>query len=595
MSDEQLHKIRHSLAHLLASVVMQQDPDAKLGVGPVIENGFYYDIQTTKPISDNQLLALENKIRALIKKNLPFEQKTISVGEARKTFAGQPFKLELISDIEQKGTTSVDESLKQSGKDTVSVYTTGNFADLCQGPHVKSTKEIPADAFKLTKLAGAYWRGSEKNPMLTRVYGVAFHTKKELDEYVKLQEELEKRDHRKLGSQLGLFTFSPLVGAGLPLFTPKGTLLRNLIADKIQHLQEPYGFQRVWIPHIAKRELYETSGHWEKFREDLFHVKGKASAEFVMKPMNCPHHTQIYASVPRSYRDLPVRYAEVTTNYRDEQPGELLGLSRVRSLTQDDGHIFCTPEQVGKEISNIVKVIRQFYTLLRLFGKNDYWVSLSVRDGKTPEKYIGDPAQWEHAEQALEKAAKAEKLAYKRVEGEAAFYGPKLDFMFKDAVGREWQLATIQLDFAMPERFGLTYKDSSNTDRTPVMIHRAVAGSLERFLSVLIEHFAGAFPLWLAPVQIIVMSIGKGHKKYAKEVYKTLKAEGLRVELRDDDETIGKKIRAGEQQKIPYMLIVGDKEVKSKSVAVRTKGKDKGAVKLKKLLAQLKKEVEKKK
>ncbi|OGD32585.1 threonine--tRNA ligase [Candidatus Azambacteria bacterium RIFCSPHIGHO2_02_FULL_52_12] len=591
MHNDDLHKIRHSLAHLLASVVLEQDPGAKLGVGPVVENGFYYDILTTKPISENQLPALENKIRALIKKNLPFMQENISIAQARELFASQPFKLELISDIETKGATSVDESLKQEGKNVVSIYKTGRFTDLCQGPHVKHSGEIKPDAFKLTKLAGAYWRGSEKNAMLTRVYGVAFATKKELDGHLTFEAEAQRRDHRKLGKELGLFTISPLVGAGLPLIQPKGAIVRRGIEQFLWELHKEKGHQHVWTPHIAKEDLYITSGHAEKFGDELFRVQGKEE-KFIMKPMNCPHHMQIFADNQFSYRDMPVRYFEPATVYRDEKSGQLGGLTRVRSITQDDGHLFCSVDQIQKEVSTIVGIIKKFY---KTFGMMDgYWVSLSVR-GEDKSGYLGTEQAWTAAEHALETAAKYNKLNYKRVEGEAVFYGPKLDFMFKDAIGRPWQLATIQCDFNLPERFNLSFTNNKGEKERPVVIHRAISGSLERFMGILIEHFAGAFPLWLAPVQAWVMPIGKKHKKYAKEVYKLLAEASIRVELKDDNETIGKKIREGEKQKIPYMLIIGDKEVKSQSVAVRTKGKDKGPLKTKKLLAQMQAEIEKKK
>jgi len=559
MTEEKLENIRHSLAHLLAAAVLELWPDTKNTIGPAIDNGFYYDFEFASPISDKNLLKIEKRMKKMLKTWKAFESKEVSQKEAKNFYKDNPYKQELIDEITSKG-------------ENITLYTSGNFTDLCRGGHAENMKEIDPEAFKLSHVAGAYWRGDENNIMLTRIYGLAFETKKELEEYEERLEEAKKRDHRKLGKELDLFTFSDLVGSGLPLFTPKGTLLRNLIADKIQSIQEPYGYQRVWIPHIAKRRLYEISGHWEKFKEDLFHVKGKGDTEFVMKPMNCPHHTQIYASKQRSYRDLPIRFMEITTNYRDEQPGELLGLTRVRSLTQDDGHVFCTLEQVKGETKIIISVIREFYESLDMFNEEDYWVSLSVRDKNNLDKYLGHPEHWDQAETILEEIAKEEKLNYKRIEGEAAFYGPKLDFMFKDTLGREWQLATIQLDFVMPERFKLEYTDKDNSKKTPIMIHRAIAGSLERFLSIIIEHFAGAFPLWLSPVQVAILPIAEDkHGDYAQEITETLRGKGIRIELKDESVSLGKRIREAKLQKIPYLIVIGDEEIKSKTVTVEAR------------------------
>lgn len=577
---ENIEKIRHSLAHLLALVVKGMWPDTKLGMGPTIENGFYYDFEFQEHIpSPEDLSNLENGIKSLIKQGIQFKREEISAEKAKEIFKNEPYKLELINDLEQKG-------------EAFSIYKSGDLTDLCKGPHIELTSEINPEAFRLTKIAGAYWKGDENNVMLTRIYGVAFETKEKLDDYLKNIEEAEKRDHRKIGKELDLFTFSNLVGSGLPLFTPKGTLLRDLIGNKIYELQSKFNYKKVWIPHIAKKELYEISGHWEKYKDNLFHVKGKSDTEFVMKPMNCPHHTQIYASTPKSYRDLPVRFVEITTNYRDEQPGELLGLSRVRSLTQDDGHIFCSIEQVEQETKNIISIIREFYTLLGMFDKKNYWVSLSVRDSKAPENYIGDEKNWTEAENILEKVAKNEDLNYKKIEGEAAFYGPKLDFMFKDSLGREWQLATIQVDFSMPERFELKYTDKDGTIKTPVMIHRAIAGSLERFLSVIIEHFAGEFPLWLSPVQAIIIPVSEKFNDYGDIVLDKLKENNVRTEIDTSNDTLGKRIRAAEMKKIPYILVVGGKEAENKTVSVRSKEKgDEGAVGIDKFTERIKKEI----
>ncbi|MCR4330695.1 MAG: threonine--tRNA ligase [Patescibacteria group bacterium] len=560
MNEEKLSAIRHSLAHLLATAVLEKYPDTKLAIGPVIENGFYYDFEFPAGVSitPEDLKEFQKRMKKLTNKEEPFVGREISLKEAREMFAGQPYKLELIDEFSKEG-------------QTLTAYTNGNFVDLCRGGHVNSTKELNPDAFALTHTAGAYWRGNEKNKMLTRIYGLAFETREELDAYIAHQEEAKKRDHRKLGRELDLFTFSDLVGPGLPLFTPKGTAMRDAIIEKIHGMQKKFGYHNVSIPHITKKELYETSGHWEKFGDELFKVKGASDTEFVMKPMNCPHHTQIYASRPRSYRDLPIRYTEATAVYRDEQAGELLGLSRVRSITQDDGHIFCTIDQIEQETENIISVIREFYESLGMWSTEGSWVSLSVRDLETPEKYLGDSTHWDMAEEILEKVAQNESVPYKRVSGEAAFYGPKLDFMFKDALGRERQLATIQLDFVMPTRFSLEYTDEQGKRQTPVMIHRAIAGSLERFLAVIIEHFAGAFPLWLSPLQVKVLSIGAAHKEYAAKVCAALRETDIRAELDDSDETLGKKIRNVKLEKVPYFIVIGDQEMADEQITVESR------------------------
>ncbi len=573
---------RHSTAHVLAMAVLDLHPDAKLGIGPVIDDGFYYDFETKEPITEDELKKIEKKMKKLISQNIDFEKTELDIDEAKEKFENenQKYKVELIDD------------LKSEGEETISIYTSKDFSDLCRGPHVKNTKEINAKALKITRLAGAYWKSDEDREQLTRIYGVIFETKEELDEYNQRLIEAKKRDHRKIGKELDLFTFSDLVGAGLPLFTPKGTLLRDTIVDKIQTLQAKHGYEKVTIPHITKKELYETSGHWEKFGDELFKVKGQTDQEFVMKPMNCPHHTQIYASTQRSYRDLPVRYMETTMVYRDEQAGELLGLSRVRAISQDDGHVFCTPQQIESEVQNIVSVIREFYTSLDMFTEGNYWVSVSVRDPKEVDKCLGNPKDWDLAEKTLEEIAKKEGFNYKIVEGEAAFYGPKLDFMFTDALGREWQLATAQLDFVMPERFGLEYTDENGDKQTPVMIHRAIAGSLERFLSVIIEHFAGAFPLWLSPVQAVVIPVSDKFDDYGKNVVEKLQQAGFRAELDNDSETLGKRIRVAQKVKTPYMLIVGEKEITDNTVAVRSRDNgDEGVISIDEMIAKMQEEI----
>ncbi|MFT7328045.1 MAG: threonyl-tRNA synthetase [Crocinitomicaceae bacterium] len=562
-----LEKKRHSLAHLLAAATLKLYPDTKVTLGPAVANGFYYDMDFVESINDNDLKKIQKTMKKMSNSWTSFESKKVSADEAREVFVGNEYKLELIDEIEAKS-------------EDITLYTSGDFTDLCRGGHVDNFKEeIDMNSFKLERVAGAYWRGDEKNKMLTRIYGLAFDTKEELDIYIENQEEAKKRDHRKIGKELGLFTFSEKVGPGLPLFTPKGTKIRNLVVEKINSIQEQYGYEQVCIPHITKSDLYKTSGHWDKYKDDLFHVKGKSDAEFVMKPMNCPHHTQIFDAEPRSYRDLPLRYAETTMVYRDEQAGELMGLSRVRSISMDDGHIFCTLEQIKTEVNNIVAIIKEFYSALDMFNEGDYWVSLSVRDSENLDKYLGNDDDWDTAESILEDIAKENELNYKRIEGEAAFYGPKLDFQFRDALGREWQLGTAQIDFVQPMRFKLEYTDNEGNKKTPVMIHRAIAGSLERFMSIAIEHFAGHFPLWLAPTQIAIIPINiDAHDEYAQSVYESLKSVGARVELwNDDHDGFGKKVRKAKNAKLPYWIIIGDEEVSRKTITIENKdGGEKG-------------------
>ncbi len=576
-----LEKKRHSLAHLLAAAVLKLYPDTKITLGPAVENGFYYDMDFTHPISDKDLKNIQKTMKKIANSWTTFEAKKVTPAEAREFFAGNEYKQELINEIESRG-------------EDITLYTSGDFTDLCRGGHVENFKEeIDMNAFKLDRVAGAYWRGDEKNKMLTRVYGIAFNTKEELDAYIHNQEEAKKRDHRKIGKELGLFTFSEKVGPGLPLFTPKGTKIRNLVVEKISSIQEQYGYEQVCIPHITKSDLYKTSGHWEKYKDDLFHVTGKSDAEFVMKPMNCPHHTQIFDAEPRSYRDLPLRFAETTMVYRDEQAGELMGLSRVRSITQDDGHIFCTPDQIQTEVNNIVSIIKEFYTAMNMFNEGDYWVSLSVRDTQNLDKYIGDDALWDTAESILENIAKENNLNYKRIEGEAAFYGPKLDFQFRDALGREWQLGTAQLDFVQPARFELTYTDNEGNKQTPVMIHRAIAGSLERFMSLAIEHFAGYFPLWLAPTQIAIIPVKSDiHTEYAQSLYDELKSIGARVEIwSDDHDGFGKKVRRAKTEKLPYWIIIGDEEMNSETVTIESKDNQQKGITIQEFIENIKKDL----
>jgi len=580
----QLENIRHSLAHLLAAAVLKKFPDAKLGVGPTIENGFYYDFLLPQGLTEEDLKEFEKEMRKMVSMHLAFKGEKIIHDEAKKRFSAkggkQPFKLDLIEEFSKEG--------KQ-----LTVYHMGDvFSDLCRGGHVKNTREIDPQSFALTKIAGAYWRGDAKNQQLQRIYGLAFETKADLDSHLHMLSEAERRDHKKLGPQLDLFTFSDLVGSGLPLFTPRGTVIREELENFVQSLQIPMGYDRVLIPHITKKDLYETSGHWQKFKDELFRVSSREGHEFALKPMNCPHHTQIYTSKQRTYRELPIRYSEVTAVYRDEQSGELGGLSRVRMITQDDAHIFCRIDHIEEETLRVWDIIDAFY---KPFGM-PLTVRFSRHDPKKFEKYLGTPAIWKKAETQLKSVIKKRGVEYIDGLGEAAMYGPKIDFIAKDSLGRDWQLATIQLDFNLPERFNLSCINEKGKNERIVMIHRAVLGSVERFMAVLIEHYAGAFPLWLAPVQVALLPISEKHGEYAKDVATKLRRDNIRVSLADSNDTLGKRIRETEQQKIPYLLIVGDKEIESQSVAVRRHGKgDEGVLTLEAFKTRLLEEIKEKK
>jgi threonyl-tRNA synthetase len=575
MENEHLHAMRHTAAHVLAAAVSRLHPEAKFGVGPVVENGFYYDLWLPTPLTEEDLAAIEAVMGKIVQENHQMVRSELPIEEAIEFFKSrqQDFKVELLTDLKEKGTTKISEEEAQELDATkplvASIYTTGEFNDLCRGPHVSSTKEI--GAFKLWKVAGAYWRGNEANPQLQRVYGLCFETQKELDAYLLMLEEAKKRDHRKLGAELGLFAFSPLVGSGLPLFTPKGTVIRRQLEEFVWQLMKPYGYDRVWIPHLAKTDLYKTSGHWDKFMDDIFHVSSKKSDEaFVLKPMNCPHHTQIFAAEPRSYRDLPLRFSEVTSVYRDENTGQLAGLTRVRSITQDDAHIFCTLDQVKQEALGIYEIITKFYSA---FGM-PLRIRLSVDDPAHPEKYLGGRDVWTGAVATLKGLLDELGKDYELGVGEAAFYGPKIDFMAQDAIGREWQLATIQLDFNQPERFGLEYTDSAGAKRRPVMVHRAISGSLERFTAVLIEHYAGAFPMWLAPEQVRVCTVGDDFVPFAKELVMKLKAADIRVALDDSAEKVGKKIRNAAMMKTPWTIVIGAKEAEGGDFQIKIFGQE---------------------
>ena len=577
--EEKLFKMRHSLAHIMAAAVQRIYPDAKFGVGPAINDGFYYDIDLgDNKISENNFGKIEKAMRRIIAESQDFVRSEVPIEDAINWAKenNQPYKLELLNDLKNAGTTNAkilaegDFELGD-GAETVSFYTNGNYKDLCRGPHLSNTKEV--GAFKLMRVAGAYWRGDEKNPQMQRLYGVAFETQEELDDYLRKMEEAKKRDHRKLGKELDLYTVSPLVGIGLPLFTPRGTILRDVLANYSNQLRQKYGFEKVWTPHITKKDLYEKSGHWAKFGEELFLVKSQVTGgQFALKPMNCPHHTQIFASNPRSYKDLPIRYLETTTDYRDEQTGELGGLNRVRSLTQDDSHIFCRTDQIESEIQNLLAAAHELYSGIGMKLR----VRLSYRDES--DSYLGDLAVWESAQKQLKKAVISNNLEYFEQEGEAAFYGPKIDFMATDAIGREHQVATVQLDFVQPERFELSYKNSEGQDEQPVMIHCALLGSIERFMSVYIEHKAGWFDFWAAPEQVRILTINDTLNDYVEEVSKILSGvvlnspvrfNEIRYSVDNRNESLGKKIREATSMKIPVQLIVGPKDKENNEVSVR--------------------------
>ena len=569
MSDkiDNLEAMRHSLAHITATAVQHIWQEAKFGVGPVVDNGFYYDIDLgDNKISEEDLSRIEDEMRKVIGENHPFErtEKPIDEAIAWSKEKHQPYKEELLNDLKRAGTTiakdlDADELGTISGGeaqvDRVSFYTNGDFTDLCRGPHVESTGKV--GAFKLMRVSGAYWRGNDKNAQMQRLYGVAFNTEKELRIHLEMLEEAKKRDHRKLGQELDLFVFSDLVGPGLPLFTPRGTILRDEIGAFSQELQKQAGYQKVAIPHIAKVDLYKTSGHFDKYPERFTVTSFESDSEFMLKPMNCPHHTQIYASRPRSYKDMPIRYMENTVVYRDEKNGELHGLSRVRAATQDDAHVFCRVDQIEEEFTSIMTMIQDMY---KVFGL--HWrARLSFRDDS--DKYLGDISLWNSAQKTLEDVAKKLEIDYFIGEGEAAFYGPKIDIMATDALGREWQLATEQLDFVQPERFQLEYAAADGSMQRPVMIHKALLGSFERFLAVYIEHTAGKFPVWLAPEQVRLITVNQEDAtvEFAKKMADRANELGVRVEVDNDNESVGKKIRASEMWKVPYTVVIGEKEI----------------------------------
>jgi threonyl-tRNA synthetase len=585
MSDQlqNLDAMRHSLAHIMATAVTTLWPEARLGVGPVVEHGFYYDIDVPNvTISESDFKKIEEVMRSVINQRQPFVKSSLPIDEAITWAqkAHQPYKEELLNDLKREGTTLASEldsalmglpagisgsSPAKASVGDVSFYTNGDFTDLCRGPHVEHTGQV--GAFKLMRVAGAYWRGKETNPQMQRLYGVAFATREELDHHLKMLEEAKRRDHRKLGQELDLFTFSDLVGPGLPLFTPRGTVLRTALESYSQELQAAGGYERVWIPHITRSELYKVSGHYDMYPERFLVNSVETDDEFMMKPMNCPHHAQIYASRPRSYRDLPVRYMENTTIYRDEKHGELHGLSRVRAISQDDSHAFVREDQIKSELLTIIEMVKDMYATLGM----EWFARLSLRDES--DKYLGDEHVWHKAEQDLREVCEETGIEYVIGEGEAAFYGPKIDIMVRDALGREWQCATEQLDFVQPERFGLEYTADDGSKKRPVMVHKALLGSIERFLSVYIEHTAGRFPVWLAPEQVRIASVNQEPETlaFAAKLRDCALRLGLRVVVDNENESVGKKIRNAETYKVPYMIVVGAKEIETGEVTPRVR------------------------
>jgi len=550
-SPEGLEVLRHSTAHAMAQAVLELYPGSKLTIGPPIEDGFFYDIEVAGRITDDDLPRIEERMREISARDLPVEREAVSKAEAQRLYEDNPYKLEIISELEDG---------------EITLYRQGDFFDLCRGPHVPSTGKI--GAFKLQNIAGAYWRGDEENKMLTRVYGTAWPTEKQLRAYLRHLEEVKARDHRKIGKDLNLFTFSPDIGAGIPLFLPKGEMLRHLMEDYVREVQTRHGYDHVWSGHLANEQLYVKSGHIEHYRDDMYPPMVDGETRYRLKPMNCPSHMTLFNSQAHSYRDLPLRYAEFATLYRYEKSGQLNGLTRVRSLTQDDAHVFCTEDQVQLEFARALEIVRE---VLDTYGFDDYYVRLSLRDQETG-KYVADDEKWTRAEGALRDALDATDIPYRPATGEAAFYGPKADFMAKDVLGREWQLSTIQVDFIQPGRLGCEYIGEDGQAHTPVLLHRAVTGTTERFMGVLIEHYGGAFPVWLSPIQAVVVPVADRHLDYARRVEQALAGAGVRVEVDDSQNSMQKKIRENSRQKIPYLLIVGDAETEGGTVNVRRRG-----------------------
>lgn len=586
--ESELYRIRHSAAHVMAQAVVEMFPEAKYTIGPPVEDGFYYDFDLPRSLAPEDLEAIEKRMRQIIAGKHDFLRQSVSSEEARMIFENQPYKIELIEGLEKGGYDEYGNPLQEAAE--ISVYRHDTFVDLCRGPHVANTRQINPSALKLMSVAGAYWRGDEHNPMLQRVYGTAWKTADELEQYLWRLEEAKKRDHRKLGKELGLFYFSEDVGPGLPLFTPKGEMLRYQMENYVRDLQTRYGYQHVWTGHMVKEDLYRRSGHYDNYKDSMFPPMVDGNSVFRLKPMNCPSHMTLYKEMGRhSYRELPLRFAEFATLYRYEKTGELTGLTRVRALTQDDCHVFCTEEQIQSEFTLALDLIREVLTHYKF---TDYKVRLSLRGDSG--KYIQDDEKWTRAEAALRASMDANHVDYFEASGEAAFYGPKADFLARDVLGREWQLSTIQVDFIQPARLGLTYIGEDGLEHTPVMIHRAVTGSTERFMGVIIEQFAGAFPVWLAPVQAVLIPVADRHLPYIQETARTLKQSGIRVEVDDRNERMNAKIRDAQKQKIPYMLVVGDKEVEESQVALRLRsGENPGPISVEQFIRRV--EVDKEK
>ena len=564
----------HTTSHIMAQAIKRLFPKVKLAIGPAIDKGFYYDLDAEKAFSDEDKEKIEQEMNKIIKEDLPIEKFSLPKEKAIELMKDEPYKIELINDLDDG--------------EEISFYRQGEFTDLCAGPHLISTGKVKS--VKILSSSSAYWKGDEKREVLQRIYGISFPKKKELDEYLERLEDAKSRDHRKIGKELDLFCFSDYVGGGLPLYTPKGTIIKDTLQREIEKICRSYGFQKVSCPSLANISLFETSGHAQKFNDELFRVSSPKGHEFVLKPVQCPHHTQIYASKMRSYKDLPIRYMESDKQYRAELQGSVGGLSRVYAITIEDGHSFCRIDQVKDEVINMCNIIRDFYTRMGLW--EDHWVSLSVRDYDHPEKYIGNKEDWDLCESMLQEVSDELHLEAKRCEGEAALYGPKLDFMFTDALGREVQIPTVQVDFSTPKRFGLYYVDKNGEKQTPVMVHRAILGSYERFLALILEQFKGALPTWLSPVQVKILPISDAHIEYAKEIMKKLEDEEIRVELDDRQEKTGYKIREAQIQKIPYMLVVGDKEVESNTLSVRSRDDgDMGKFDVEDFITKIKKEI----
>ncbi len=575
--ESHLYRLRHSAAHVMAQAVLEKFPKGKVAIGPPIEKGFYYDFDLPRPLTPEDLEEIEARMREIIAEGHDFVYQDVPEEEARQIFADQPYKLELIDGILSAGTDEYGEPLEEAPK--LSIYKSGPFVDLCRGPHVSNTREINPNAIKLLNVAGAYWRGDERRPMLQRIYGTAWETSEQLEQYLAWLEEVERRDHRKLIKQLDLISFHEEGGAGLAYWHPKGGRIRQVIEDFWRKEHFKGGYDIVYSPHIGKAELWERSGHLDFYRESMYAPMDIDGVDYYLKPMNCPFHILIYKTRPRSYRDLPLRWAELGTVYRYERSGVLHGLLRVRGFTQDDAHIFCTPEQIEDEI---LRVLRFSLDLLRAFGFSDFHIYLATM----PEKHVGEPERWEQAQESLHKALEIEGLDYDVDQGGGAFYGPKIDVHVKDALGRTWQLTTIQFDFNLPERFDMTYVGEDGKEHRPYMVHRALLGSLERFFGVLVEHYAGAFPVWLSPVQVVLIPIADRHVEYARSVAGQLEAAGLRVEVDDSDERMQAKIRDAQMQKVPYMLVIGDREIEAGRVNLRMRdGKVPGAMSVDAFLA----------